>query len=231
MRRGAQGPAGEQRCGEVPRVPQENRGGGSCHVGIGRDLQPRIDASLIRILTPSLHPGPRHSARHNAHTLLHSFRRDSWQASSKKAKVAYSRSYWVEAALSQDCKTSQLQVPTSEWLEWNMSWMERERGGRGTQGTRPWSQMLTGRATEGFYSHHDTLLLYRDTWVPRQLWLGAHLQFRNLPKLLPLFVKKKKKKNEAGLGTEEDTSHSLRGWETAGIISPGWGSATTQTGG
>ena len=54
--------------------------------------------------------------------------------------------------------------------------------------------MLTGRATEGFYSHHDTLLLYRDTWVPRQLWLGAHLQFRNLPKLLPLFVKKKKKK-------------------------------------
>ena len=59
--------------------------------------------------------------------------------------------------------------------------------------------MLTGRATEGFYSHHDTLLLYRDTWVPRQLWLGAHLQFRNLPKLLPLFVKKKKKKMRPGL--------------------------------
>ena len=30
VRRGAQGPAGEQRCGEVPRVPQENRGVERC---------------------------------------------------------------------------------------------------------------------------------------------------------------------------------------------------------
>ena len=78
--------------------------------------------------------------------------------------------------------------------------MERERGGRGTQGTRPRSQMPTRRATEGFHSHHDTLLLYRDTWVPRQLWPGAHLQFRNLPKLLPLFVEKRKRKKMSPVG-------------------------------
>ena len=77
--------------------------------------------------------------------------------------------------------------------------MDRE-GRQGYPGARPRSQMLPGRATEGFCSHHD-MCYSTDTWVPRQLWLGAHLQFHNLPKFLPLFVKKSKK-NEAGWGTE-----------------------------
>ena len=182
-RRGAQGPAGEQRRRQLSR-------------GIGRDLLPWVDAWLIRILTRSLHPGRWHSARHNAHTLLHSFRRDSWRASSRKAKVLTQGHVGSKLRSDKPARPqSRRSLPASGW---NETWAEwRERGGRGTQGTRPRSQMLTGRATEGFYSHHDTLLLYRDTWVPRQLWLGAHLQFRNLPNLLPLFVKKKKK-NEAG---------------------------------
>ena len=52
----------------------------------------------------------------------------TWLVTSQqqKGEGAYSRSCWVEAALWQACKTSESQVPTSEWLEWNMSWMERE---------------------------------------------------------------------------------------------------------
>ena len=150
----------------------------------------RLSAPSRRLAHQDPHPLPA------PWPLPHSFWHDTWQANSRKAKVTHSRSCWVKAALWQDGKTSESQVPTSEWLEWNRSWMERE-GRQGYPGARPRSQMLPGRATEGFCSHHD-MCYSTDTWVPRQLWLGAHLQFHNLPKFLPLFVKKRKKKMRLG---------------------------------
>lgn len=213
-------------CREGPGVPRGDRGGGSCHVGVGRDFLPRVDTLLIRILTRSLHPGRGHSARPNAHTLPHSFRRDTWQANSRKAKVTYSRSCWVKAALWQDGKTSESQVPTSEWLEWNMSWMERGEAGvpRGQDhgvkcsqaGQRKDSVHTTTCATPQTPRFQDS-----SGWVPICNFIISLSFF--------LFLLKKKKKKWGWWGTEEDTYHSLGAWKTAGIISSGWGSATTQT--
>lgn len=211
---------------EVPRVPQ-NRG--SRHVGIRRDLLPQVDASLSRIPTPSLHPGRRHSATHTRNCAHSNVTHD---------KPVAERRRWltqghVGSKLRSD-KTARPQslrsLPVSGWTETWAEW--RERGEAEVPRGQDHGVKCPHAGQLKDFIH--TMTRCSSTETPGFQDSSGRVPICNFVISLSFFLfllKKEKEKKWARWGTEEDTSHSLGGWETAGIISPGWGSATTQTGG
>ena len=131
---------------EVARVPQGNRGGSSCHVGIQGGFPPRAEGAIVSIITPSLHPGTVGAEPGTTGTcsFTHSrlCYRSTWHMRSRQQNGdgdLLKVNVGSKPRLDKTARSSRPQVPPSERLEWNTrSWMERDErqrysGGRTTE--------------------------------------------------------------------------------------------------